>query len=763
MKEITAILILLTLLTSCGEQHKTAENTALGKSETTAENSNIGEISCEVKTTCSDMISLITTTSEMPEISPKTESQTTSAVSGNAEEKRYDDSETTAEILETQLKTESQATVTVSEITKEKEPVDSETTTVQTEEPVTEIPDIPQKTDYERALEIYNFMRENGSGTCVNYACQTYEMCQNFGLPCYIVWTNAGMYGHVANTVKIGDIWYILDAQGGYFLDYNYGFTEVVDIDGNHMTTTNDVNESIKAQDNINDVVELLSELRRNKEPLLHTAVFIELKAVSEDKLKELQADVQMELTRSKISVDRLLLRQKEGFFSVLPTGNNVFGNQFERVLPASSAANLYPLNYSGKTDENGFYLGRDKFGSNVLVDFDRRTEDKTNSNILILGNSGQGKSHLMKLLLCNHRESGKNILILDPESEYFDLTNNLGGTYIDMMSGEFMINPLEPKAWSDGQRDAGPGSRSNNEKSEKNVRAGNESEPQAFRQVTRLSQHISYLKDFFRAYKEFTDAEIDTIEIMLMKLYARFGIDDFTDFDKLESEDYPIMSDLYELTEKEFHSFDSSRKCLYTEEILQNICLGLHSMCKGAESKYFDGHTNIRDGKFICFGVKGLMDTNKRLKDTLLFNILSYMSNQLLGKGNTVAAVDELYLFLTNMTTIEYIRNGMKRVRKKESSFILSSQNIEDFLLPEIKEFTKPLFSIPSHHFLFNPGNISPTDFMDTLQVEQSEYGLIKYPERGTCLYRCGNERYLLQVHAPDYKVKLFGKAGGR
>lgn len=539
----------------------------------------------------------------------------------------------------------------------------------------------------------------------------------------------------------------------------------------NHMmTTTNDVNESIKAQDNINDVVELLSELRRNKENLLHTAVFIELKAASEDKLKELQADIQMELTRSKISVDRLLLRQKEGFLSVLPTGNNMFGSQFERVLPASSVANMYPLNYSGKTNKNGFYLGRDKYGSNVLVDFDRRTEDKTNSNILILGNSGQGKSHLMKLLLCNQRESGKSLLCLDPESEYRDLCSNLGGTYIDMMSGEFMINPLEPKAWSSNdetsdadQRDAGPISRFSDEKSEITVRAGSEYEPLAFRKVTRLSQHISYLKDFFRAYKDFSNAEIDTIEIMLMKLYARFDIDDSTDFDDLKSEKYPIMSDLYELIEKEFLSFDNSKKHLYTEEILQNICLGLHSMCKGAESKYFNGRTNIRDGEFICFGVKGLMDTNKRLKDTLLFNILSYMSNQLLGRGNTVAAVDELYLFLTNMTAIEYIRNGMKRVRKKESSFILSSQNIEDFLLPEIKEFTKPLFSIPAHHFLFNPGNISPTDFMDTLQVEKSEYGLIKYPELGTCLYRCGNERYLLQVHAPEYKVKLFGKAGGR
>ena len=512
----------------------------------------------------------------------------------------------------------------------------------------------------------------------------------------------------------------------------------------NHMmTTVTDVNENIRAQDNIQDVVELLSELRRNKEPLLHTAVFIELKAATEEKLRELQADVQMELTRSKITIDRLLMRQKEGFLSVLPCGTNMFGAQYERILPAFSTANLFPLNYSGKTDEQGLYLGRDKYGSNVLVDFDKRTDDKTNSNILILGNSGQGKSYLMKLLLCNLREAGKSVICLDPEQEYEDLCRNLGGTYIDMLSGEFRINPLEPKSWGEAER--------------------SDDVPETFRRVTRLSQHISYLKDFFRAYKDFSDAEIDCIEIMLMKLYARFGIEDSTDLNLFTAEVYPTVSDLYTLIEREFMACDKEKKNLYTEDMLQNICLGLHSMCKGAEAKYFNGHTNIKDEQFICFGVKGLMDSNKKLKDTLLFNILSFMSNQLLGKGNTVAAVDELYLFLTNMTAIEYIRNGMKRVRKKESAFILASQNIEDFLLPDIKEFTKPLFSIPSHQFLFFPGNLSPTDFMDTLQLEESEYALIRYPERGTCLYRCGNERYYLQVTAPEYKAKLFGKAGGR
>ena len=507
-----------------------------------------------------------------------------------------------------------------------------------------------------------------------------------------------------------------------------------------------DVNETIEAEGNLQDVVELLANLRKNREPLLHCSVFIELKARNMGTLKELQSEIAMELTRSKISVDRLTLRQKEGFLSVLPVGANQFGAQYERVLPASSVANLYPFNFSGKTDPRGIYIGRDKFGTNILVDFDRRAEDKTTSNILILGNSGQGKSYLLKLILTNLRESGKRIICLDPESEYEEICSALGGCYIDFLSGEYTINPLEPKAWSDGQDDD-----------------SDPTAPIAFRKATRLSQHIAFLKDFFRSYKDFSDSQIDTIEILLSKLYARFGITDSTDYSRLKPTDYPIMEDFYKLCEEEFYSYDKSRKYLYTEETLQEVCLGIHSMCVGAESKYFNGHTNITDDVFLVFGVKGLMDTNKRLKDAMLFNILSFMSNQLLGKGNTAASIDELYLFLTNMTAIEYIRNAMKRVRKKESSIILASQNIEDFLIPSIREFTKPLFSIPTHQFLFNAGQINPKEYMDALQVEAAEFELIKYPERGTCLYRCGNERYLLQVIAPDYKSSLFGKAGGR
>ena len=133
-------------------------------------------------------------------------------------------------------------------------------------------------------------------------------------------------------------------------------------------SNTNDLQQTVTAESNLQDVVTLVSAMHRNREPLLHCAVFIELTAHDPDALKLLQTDVLTELVRSKLNVDRLILRQREGFLSVGPAGRNIFGSQFERVLPASSAANLYPFNYSGKTDPHGFYLGRDKFGSTAAA-----------------------------------------------------------------------------------------------------------------------------------------------------------------------------------------------------------------------------------------------------------------------------------------------------------------------------------------------------------------------------------------------------------
>ena len=496
--------------------------------------------------------------------------------------------------------------------------------------------------------------------------------------------------------------------------------------------SSGNIQKEIIAESNLNDVMNLIAQMHRDREPLVHCAVFIEISTPTLEKLKEMQAEVEAELTRSKISVDKLFLRQKEGFESTQPCGNNAFHEQFERVIPATSAANLYPFNYSGKADPQGFYIGHDKYGSNLFIDFQRRTDDKTNANILILGNSGQGKSYLMKLLLCNMRESGMDIVCLDPELEYKDLAVNMDGCYIDLMEGEYIINVLEPKRW---EEDSG----------------------------SVLPRHISFLRDFFRAYKDFTSAEIDVLEIFLEKLYENKGITEDIDFSELKHTDYPVLSDLYHLAEQELNQYEERRGNIYTRETVRDLCLKLKSICIGADSKFFNGHTNITSNRFICFGTKGITDADTAIRNAMLFNVLSFMSDALLSKGNTAAFIDELYLFLTNMTAIEYIRNAMKRVRKKGSAVIIASQNIEDFNRADVREMTKPMFAIPTHQFLFNPGNISKKEYMEMLRLDDCLFDLISSPLRGVCVFRHGSEVYHLVVKAPQYKEDLFGSAGGK
>ena len=438
--------------------------------------------------------------------------------------------------------------------------------------------------------------------------------------------------------------------------------------------------DSTEAVENMNDIQTIIKRMHRSKEPLLHCAVFIEMIAYSKTALEDLQENVKLSLNSAKIVYDELKLRQKEGFMSVQPFGKNMFYSQFERVIPASSVANLYPFSYSGKSDPKGFYIGKDVNGSNILVNFDQRASDKTNGHILILGNSGQGKSYLCKIIETIVRQSQKKLYICDPENEYSDLTENLGGTVMNMMSGEYVINVLEPKQWSNNGDD---------EEDKSDIDA-----PVAFKKNSRLSQHIAFLRDFFGSYKpEISSNELDTLEIILVKLYKKFGIDDnTTNFETFEPTDFPILSDLHELLVYEYENYDE--KSLYPKDMLRSLALSLNSICVGSESIFFNGHSNIPNSDHIVFNVKEMLETNENLKNAMFFNIMSYMSHKFLTEGECVVMLDEFHEFLKNTVALSYVRSFVKRGRKRNSNVIIASQNPEDFTAPDIISYTKPIVS---------------------------------------------------------------------
>ena len=245
MKEITAILALLMLLTGCGQSSDIRESPPEKTEPTTVSAEEKIASSTAVITTITTAVTTAATIQPTTAVTQGTTIQTTEPVS--TAEAAVSGSEVTSTDNTTKA-TEPPQTATSAATVAVTIPV---TTAQQTAPPIAVTEPITEPklilpndgTDYGKAKAVYEYMRQNGSGTCVNHACMTYKLCCDNNLQCRLVWTDSGMYGHAANIVNVDGIWYVLDTEGGYFLDYNYCFTEVVDIDGNHIADSSIISD----------------------------------------------------------------------------------------------------------------------------------------------------------------------------------------------------------------------------------------------------------------------------------------------------------------------------------------------------------------------------------------------------------------------------------------------------------------------------------------------------------------------------------------
>ena len=470
------------------------------------------------------------------------------------------------------------------------------------------------------------------------------------------------------------------------------------------------------------DLSSMLRSMREKGQIFLYVTVIIDLSSDSEEKLENLFDKVSFILTSNDITFSRLRFRQEDGYLSSLAFGSNRFENDFKRVLPCISTSNLYPFSYFGKYDSSGFYIGTDDCGGDVIDDISSSDDEKTNSNVLIMGNSGMGKSYLSKLLCINLLESGKNILIFDPENEYEKLTENLSGTSISVSSGGVCMNPMEIKRADNGEYD--------------------------------YKGQTAFLLDLFGILCSLDKNELSVLETFIHRTYEKCGI-----FENMipEKPNFPTFGMLYDNIKGEYIRYKENEGLVYTKEDLSKLCISLYPVCKGIYSMYFTGKPGDMSANIVRFCLKDIFALKGNIREGILFNILSFAENVLLEKGNTVLLIDELYLFLENRISIESIRSCIKRVRKRNSLLILATQNISDLLLPEIQEYTKPLLAIPQRRFLFSPGNVDKERYMDLLDISPIEYSHIHNAKRGRCIYKCGGETFVMDVCAPKYKEEVF------
>lgn len=495
---------------------------------------------------------------------------------------------------------------------------------------------------------------------------------------------------------------------------------------------------SLKKQDAL---IQMYDRMLSNNEYMYDMSVFIQVKSFNRDELVTLEKRVVRELKMLEFVKETPQFLQKDAWFACAPFGENKIRQLVNRNVPISTASRMMPYVYSGRKDIQGQYIGEDNIGGMIFVDLEKKDFEVTNTNVVILGESGQGKTRLEHLIMLQKYIRGNKLFIEDPEREHSSFVQKLNGTYIQP-GGEYMINPMEIFDYCTLESDT-------------IYESG----------VSKLRQHIGWLTEFFKVYNDAINT--DLITILLEQFYSDQGYT-FEDKGVAETISIPTLADFYAYTETILCSTVSDNIHLYQKQQLNQLLQQIHGLCVGADSDLCNGHTNMESNAVVAWDLNDLMVGSKRRLRIMQHVISGYVWNQVMKYRYTTKVtyvISELSLRLhkENIESIASIVGMLKRFRKYESDIILSTQNPYDMLREGIREYTAPLFTSPAFRFLFYPGEGDKEQFIKTVNITETEYLKISKSKKGNVLFTAGATKYNIQISGlTDAEQRLFGKGTG-
>ena len=416
-----------------------------------------------------------------------------------------------------------------------------------------------------------------------------------------------------------------------------------------------------------------------------------------------------------------------------------------QKIVPLSTLVGGFPFASTGFNDGEGYYFAQDASGGLIIVDPWRRGGDRTNSNFVIMGNSGVGKSTAIKHIVMSEYMKGTKILVVDPESEYKNICLRMGGDWINAVGGSNgMINPLQVRP---SPRD---------DEGEKDKLYTDEGYG-----INDLALHMKNLEIFFSLYiPSLTDMQKAVLKKSLVELYRKFDIAWDTDMAGLKPQKFPVFLDLYTLVSEKAENDGG--------QVYADLALLLYDIAKGSDSFIWNGHSTITsDSQFICLDTNALQETSDSIKRTQYFNVLTYCWEQM-SRDRTERVLlicDECYLMIDQKVpqSLVYLRNVMKRARKYEGALAIISHSVIDFLDPAIKQYGQALLDIPCYKLLMGTDGPNLKETANLYDLTEAEQELLLAKKRGHALFMVGAKRLHINFEIPDYKMEYMGKAGGR
>lgn len=478
-----------------------------------------------------------------------------------------------------------------------------------------------------------------------------------------------------------------------------------------------------------------LMKFLENESSYIYQYTYIYLQAKSLDELNALSDSVHNTLVKLQLKAMTPIKAMYQTFWSAMPILENLLGDYTYKQSNTEAASSMFPfddaeiLTINPRSDVEG--VNKDT-GSLIAIDYlDRR--NTLNQNMVVIGTSGVGKTTYMVQKILRYFARGVKVFIIDPENEYTNIVEHLGGTVVHLSSNSSTkINPLE--VFSENVVDEGPADMD-----------------------MVLKDKIQRLLGFFQVLKQdITQVEKAILDAVLRQVYRDAGILKYTSFREVPSTAYPILSDVYEAIAA-LKVSDADR---YAR--IEDFHYILESYVNGSKT-IFNGHTNINlQSDLLSFDLKPLQN-EAEVQGAAYLNTFSYLWDNITENTdeNVKLFVDEFHFLTQNPDAASFFYQAYKRFRKYNAGAIAGTQQIQDVLDGQMANGQNVGEAIIGNSYtkvFFGLDNKGVDDITQKLRMtfSEKEKKLLERRKQGEALIIHGTQRAFMRVELTEEELRL-------